>query len=66
MLKKELYSYNKKLKENMYKIYSDEEYLIKQLETGNIYEEAIDLESQNYTYEETLKKIEKFEEYIEN
>ncbi len=66
MLKKELYGYNEKLKENMYKIYSDEEYLIKQLETGNIYEEAIDLESQNYTYEETLKKIEKFEEYIEN
>ena len=47
---------------NLYKIYSNENYKIKQLETGIIYDEAIDIENSNYTYEETSKKID--EEFI--
>lgn len=43
---------------NLYRTYSDEEYKIKQLETGNIYDEAIDVENAGYTYEETNEKIE--------
>lgn len=44
---------------NLYRTYSDESYKIKQIETGNLYDEAIDIESANYTYEETEIKIEK-------
>lgn len=47
---------------NLYKIYSNENYKIKQLETGIIYDEAIDIENSNYTYEETSEKID--EEFI--
>ena len=43
---------------NLYITYSDENYKILQLETGYIYDEAIDIESANYTYEETNEKIE--------
>lgn len=52
MIKKEFY----RVREdgiNLYRTYSDENKYIKQLETGNLYEEAIDLESKQYTYEET-------------
>lgn len=37
----------------LYKTYSDEGYKIKQIETGLIYDEAIDIETTNYSYEET-------------
>lgn len=53
MLKIESYGYSEKYNENMYRTYSDKGYFIKQIETGNIYEEAIDLESKRFTYEET-------------
>lgn len=43
---------------NLYKTYSDEQYKIKQLETGNVYDDAIDVENAPYTYEETEEKIE--------
>lgn len=33
--------------------YSDQGYLIRQVETGNLYGEAIDLETSPWTYEET-------------
>lgn len=33
--------------------YSDEGYLIRQRETGELYMEAIDIEDAQYTYEET-------------
>ena len=49
---------------NLYKTYSDEGFYIKQIETGNIYSEAIDVESAIFTYEETDEKIEKGEEEI--
>lgn len=43
---------------NLYKTYSDNNYRIKQKETGNIYDEAIDIENAPYTYEETDMLIE--------
>ena len=46
----------------LYRTYSDEQYKIKQVETGNIYDEAIDIENANYTYEETDILIESEEE----
>ena len=61
MIKKELY----KTREdgvNLYRTYSDENFRIKQVETGMIFDEAIDVEISNYTYEETDEKIEIFEE----
>lgn len=37
--------------------YSDEDFYIRQEETGNIYEEAIDVVPLRYTYTETDEKI---------
>lgn len=45
----------------LYRSYSDEGYFIRQVETGNVYEEAIDVEDAPYTYEETDKLIPKEE-----
>lgn len=38
---------------NLYRTYSDSKLMIKQVETGNVYAEAIDIENAAYTYEET-------------
>lgn len=38
---------------NLYKTYSNSNYLIKQVETNSLYQEAIDIENAPYTYEET-------------
>lgn len=43
---------------NLYRTYSDSNFKIKQVETGIIYEEAIDVEDAPYTYEETTIQIE--------
>ena len=43
---------------NLYRTYSDEGFYIRQIETGNIYDEAIDVENAPYTYEETNELIE--------
>lgn len=43
---------------NLYRTYSDSNYYIKQIETGYIYSEAIDVETATFTYEETEKEIE--------
>lgn len=43
---------------NLYKTYSDSNFYIKQIETGHIYEIAIDIEGSSFTYEETDEKIE--------
>ena len=40
------------------KTYSDEGFKILQVETGVVYDEAIDLESSEYTYEETDEPVE--------
>lgn len=42
---------------NLYRIYSDSGKIIRQIETGNEYEEAIDIENANFTYEETTIDI---------
>lgn len=42
---------------NLYKSYSDSDFYIKQEETGNIFEVAIDIEGLIYTYTETDQKI---------
>ena len=57
MLKREFYK-TRKDGVNLYKSYSDENFYIKQIETGIEYMEAIDVEDALYTYEETNKKIE--------
>ena len=49
----------------LYRTYSDENYKIRQIETGIIYDEAIDVENIEYTYEETNEKIETSEEMEE-
>ena len=38
---------------NLYRTYSDSRLMIRQVETGNVYAEAIDVENAVYTYEET-------------
>ena len=61
MIVKEFY----KIREDgvkLYRTYSDENYKIRQIETGIIYDEAIDVENAEYTYEETEEKIEEMEE----
>ena len=44
---------------NLYRTYSNIEHYIRQVETGNVYIEAIDIESAIFTYEETDEIIEK-------
>lgn len=46
----------------LYRTYSDSGLLIKQNETGNVYDEAIDVENAPYTYSETEEKIEEITE----
>lgn len=57
MIKRDFYK-TRKDGVNLYKTYSDNNYRIKQKETGNIYDEAIDVEDAPYTYEETDMPIE--------
>ena len=56
MIRKELYE-TREDGVKLYRTYSDENFKILQVETGNIYDEAIDIETSNYTYEETKYKI---------
>ena len=42
---------------NLYRTYSDSNLMIMQVETGNVYAEAIDVENAAYTYEETGMSI---------
>lgn len=67
MIKKELFK-TRTDGVKLYRTYSDEDYRIKQVETGNIYDEAIDVENVDYTYIETEEKIEEYEgkEYEEH
>ena len=46
---------------NLYRTYSDENFKIRQIETDILYDEAIDVEDSNYTYEETDIPIEEEE-----
>lgn len=56
MIKRELYK-TRKDEVNLYRTYSDEGFRIKQVETGLVYDEAIDIENAPYTYEETSDKV---------
>ena len=42
---------------NLVRRYSNEGYYIRQIETGEIYEDAVDVVPCRYTYEETDEKI---------
>lgn len=70
MIKTEYYGKNG-LGVDLYRTYSDENKVIRQIETGVEYDEAIDVGDENgnirYTYEETDKDItvEEIEEEIE-
>lgn len=57
MIKKEFYK-TRKDGINLYRTYSDEGYRIKQIDTSDVYNEAIDVEDAPYTYEETDIPIE--------
>ena len=56
MIKREIYK-TRKDGVNLYRTYSDEGFRIKQVETGLVYDEAIDIEDAPYTYEETSDKV---------
>ena len=47
---------------NLYRTYSNQNLKIKQIETGNIYDEAIDVEDTSFNYEETDILIEEEKE----
>lgn len=56
MIKQELYTVrNDGVK--LFKTYSDENFKIRQIETGAVYDAAIDVENAPFTYEETEEKI---------
>ena len=65
MIKTEYYK-TRKDGVNLYRTYSDENKVIRQIETGIEYDEAIDVADENgnirYTYEETDKDIEREEQ----
>ena len=66
MIKKEYYRTREDGVE-LYRTYSETGYYIRQVQTGVIYSEAIDVESAPYTYEETDEVIvvEEFEKQQE-
>lgn len=47
---------------NLYRTYSDNSFMLRQIETGVLYSEPIDVEDAPYTYEETTILIENEEE----
>lgn len=51
---------------NLYCTYSDTNHYIKQVETGYVYSEAVDVEDASYTYIETEDVIEVEESKAEN
>lgn len=56
MIQREFYT-QRKDGVKLYRTYSDAGMMIRQVETGNVYAEAIDVESASYTYEETGMSI---------
>ena len=50
---------------NLYRTYSDENYMIRKVGTEEIYEEAIDVENAPYEYEETTEPVETLNEIEE-
>ena len=56
MIQREFYA-QRKDGVRLYRTYSDAGMMIRQVETGNVYAEAIDVENASYTYEETDMSI---------
>ena len=56
MVKKEYYS-TRADGVKLYKTYSTENFKLRQVETGHIYDTAIDVENAPYTYEETTEMV---------
>lgn len=50
---------------NLYKSFSDEGFYIQKVGTDEVYSEAIDVENAPYVYFETMEKIEKEEQIME-
>ena len=50
---------------NLFRTYSDNNKYIRKVGTSEEYSEAIDIEGAPYTYEETDKEIEQYDEIIE-
>ena len=63
MIIKELYL-EKNNGEKLFRTYSDLNLKIRKTETGEIYEEAIDIEGVDYTYKETDEQIEVLYDFI--
>ena len=61
MIKRELYK-TRNDGVNLYRTYSDEAYRILQVETNQIFDEAIDVETAEFNYIETEEKIEESQE----
>lgn len=61
MIVTEEFSINNK---NFIRHYSDSNFKIRQIETGRVYDEAVDLLPCRYTYEETDEAIKKPEEEV--
>ena len=58
MIIKEFYR-TRKDNVNLYHIYSNQQLIIRQIETGKLYDEVIDVENAPYSYEETKESIQK-------
>ena len=56
MIQREFYT-QRKDDVKLYRTYSDSNLMIRQVETGDVYTEAIDVENAAYTYEETGMSI---------
>ena len=56
MIQREFYT-QRKDGVKLYRTYSDSKLMIRQVETGNVYAEAIDVEGATYTYTETETPI---------
>lgn len=65
MIVKEFYK-TRKDGVNLYRTYSDANFMIKKVGTEELYSEAIDIETAPYTYEETDQMIEIEEEVTED
>lgn len=50
----------------LFRTFSTENYKIRKIGTDEIYDEAIDIENSNYSYEETKDKIQIIEEITES
>ena len=49
----------------LYKTYSTDNFKIRQVETGHVYDTAIDVENAPYTYEETAERAETAKEWVD-